>query len=53
MCFDLYRLISRKTVSFTFAEPYDFIPSLLASRTVATVSPYLRLVDETLQSQVW
>src|SRR5882762_9665778 len=25
------RLIARKTVSFSFAEPYDFIPSLLGN----------------------
>jgi hypothetical protein len=25
------RLLSRKTVTFSFSEPYDFVPSLLAS----------------------
>jgi site-specific DNA recombinase len=30
------RLLSRKTVSFTFSEPYDFVPSLLASRPIST-----------------
>ena len=29
------RLLSRKTVTFFFPEPFDFIPSLLASRPVA------------------
>ncbi|MES1180943.1 MAG: hypothetical protein ABUL66_03680 [Verrucomicrobiota bacterium] len=29
------RLLSRKTVTFPFSEPYDFIPSLLASCPVA------------------
>jgi hypothetical protein len=47
------RLLSRKTVTFSFAEPYDFIPSLLASRHVATPNPSPSLCDENLQSPVW
>jgi hypothetical protein len=47
------RLLSRKTVTFSFAQPYDFIPSLLAScnTTTSTTSPSLR--DENLESPVW
>jgi hypothetical protein len=37
------RLLSRKTVTFSFSEPYAFIPSLLASRpvTIPNTSPSL------------
>ena len=47
------RLLSRKTVTFSFAEPYDFIPSLLASRHIATPNPSPSLCDENLQSSIW
>jgi hypothetical protein len=47
------RLISRKTVSFSFSEDYDFLPSLLASRRVATSNPSLSLCDENMQSSIW
>jgi hypothetical protein len=47
------RLLSRKTVTFSFSEPYAFIPSLLVSRpvTMPTTSPPLG--DETGGSPVW
>ena len=47
------RLLSRKTVTFSFAQPYDFIPSLLASRHVSTSTTSPSLCDENLQSPVW
>jgi molecular chaperone GrpE (heat shock protein) len=50
------RLLSRKTVSFFFSEPYDFVPSLLASLPISTrsttnTSPSLG--DENPESPVW
>jgi len=47
------RLISRKTVSFSLSEPYDFLPSLLASvgLTASTSSPSRS--DENSQSPKW
>jgi hypothetical protein len=47
------RLLSRKTVSFSFAEPYDFAASLLASveASPSTTRPSLR--DETSQRIKW
>jgi hypothetical protein len=47
------RLLSRKTVTFSFAEPYDFIPSLLASRPVSTSITSPSLGDETGGSTIW
>jgi hypothetical protein len=47
------RLLSRKTVTFSFSEPYDFIPSLLASRHVGSANTSLSLGDENLQSPIW
>jgi hypothetical protein len=41
------RLLSRKTVTFSFSEPYDLIPSLLASRPVSTLNTSSSLGDET------
>jgi hypothetical protein len=50
---NLHRLLSRKTVAFSFSEPYDFIPSLLASRHVPTTTTSPSLCDENLQSPNW
>ncbi len=47
------RLISRKTVTFSFSEPYDFIPSLLASRPVSSATTTPSLCDENLESPIW
>lgn len=47
------RLLSRKTVSFSFSEPYDFIPSLLASRQVSTLNTSSSPGDENPQSSKW
>ena len=47
------RLISRKTVTFSFSEPYDFVPSLLASRHVSTPNTLPSLGDEKSRSIVW
>ena len=47
------RLLSRKTVTFSFAEPYDFIPSLLASLPVPTLTASSSLCDENLESPIW
>ena len=47
------RLLSRKTVTFSFSEPYAFIPSLLASRHASTANTSPSLGDENLQSLVW
>jgi len=47
------RLLSRKTVTFSFSEPYDFIPSLLASRSVATATTSPSLCDEKPESTIW
>jgi hypothetical protein len=47
------RLLSRKTVTFSFAEPYDFIPSLLASRHVPTLNTSPSLCDEKSQRIKW
>jgi hypothetical protein len=50
------RFLSRKTVTFSFSEPYDFIPSLLASMpistsSISTTSPSLG--DENSESINW
>lgn len=47
------RLISRKTVSFSFSEEYDLIPSLLASRQVVPTSILPLLRGENLESTIW
>jgi hypothetical protein len=47
------RLLSRKTVTFSFSQPYDFIPSILASRSVATANSSPSLCDEKPESTVW
>jgi hypothetical protein len=47
------RLLSRKTVTFSFSEPYVFIPSLLASRSVATATTSPSLGDEKPGSPIW
>ena len=47
------RLLSRKTVTFSFSQPYDFIPSALASRSVATANTSPSLCDENPESTIW
>jgi hypothetical protein len=47
------RLLSRKTVTFSFSQPYDFIPSVLASRSVATANTSPSLGDENPESTIW
>jgi site-specific DNA recombinase len=47
------RLLSRKTVTFSFSQPYDFIPSTLASRGVATSGVTPSLGDEKPESTIW
>lgn len=47
------RLLSRKTVSFSFSEPYDFTASLLASRHVSTSETSSSLCDANSQSAIW
>ncbi|HUC83604.1 MAG TPA: hypothetical protein VL970_00320, partial [Candidatus Acidoferrales bacterium] len=47
------RLLSRKTVSFSFSEPYDFTASLLASRHLSPSETVPSLCDANLQSPVW
>jgi hypothetical protein len=47
------RLLSRKTVSFSFSEPYDFVPSLLASRQVSTLNTPSSLCDVNQQNTKW
>jgi hypothetical protein len=50
------RLLSRKTVSFSFSEPYDLIPSLLASMPISTSSISTNspsLGDENSESIIW
>ena len=47
------RLISRKTVSFSFSEPYDFVPSLLASLPVSASDTSPSRSDENSERQVW
>jgi hypothetical protein len=47
------RLLSRKTVTFSFSQPYDFIPSALASRSVATATTSPSLCDENPESTIW
>ena len=47
------RLLSRKTVSFSFAEPYDFAASLLASVETSTPTTSLSLCDEKSQRIIW
>ena len=47
------RLIARKTVSMSLAEPYDFIPSLLASRHVDTSNTSPLLSSQLVESTIW
>jgi site-specific DNA recombinase len=50
------RLLSRKTVSFTFSEPYDFVPSLLASLPISAIptsTSSSSLGDEKSESIKW
>jgi hypothetical protein len=47
------RLIARKTVSFSFAEKYDFLPSLLGNLRIETSNPSLALSEENLGSPIW
>jgi hypothetical protein len=47
------RLLSRKTVTFSFSEPYASIPSLLASRPVTIPNTSPSLGDETGGSIIW
>ncbi len=47
------RLLSRKTVTFSFAHPYDFIPSLLASSEASTPTTAPSLGDANSQSIRW
>ena len=47
------RLISRKTVSFSFSEPYDFVPSLLASVRLTTSASSPSRSDQFSRSQQW
>ena len=53
MLMNLHRLLSRKTVTFSFSQPYDFIPSTLASRGVATSGVTPSLCDEKPESLIW
>jgi hypothetical protein len=47
------RLLSRKTVSFSFSEPYDFAASLLASRHASASDNSSSLCDANLESSIW
>jgi site-specific DNA recombinase len=47
------RLLSRKTVTFSFSEPYDFIPSLLASIEASPSLTPPSLGDETGGCITW
>ena len=47
------RLISRKTVSFSIAAPYDFIPSLLGNSALAASISSPSRSDQNSQSQIW
>jgi len=47
------RLFSRKTVTLSFAQPYDFIPSSLASHHGFTANTSPSLCDENLPSPIW
>jgi site-specific DNA recombinase len=47
------RLLSRKTVSFSFSEPYDFTASLLASRHDATSQNSSSHCDANHGSSIW
>ncbi len=47
------RLISRKTVTFSLSEPYDFVPSLLASVRVGSSTTLLSRSEEKSQSSNW
>ncbi|MGA2029068.1 MAG: hypothetical protein ABSG87_03240, partial [Verrucomicrobiota bacterium] len=47
------RLLSRKTVSFSFAEPYDFAVSLLASAEILTSITTTSHCDAKSQSSNW
>jgi hypothetical protein len=47
------RLLSRKTVTFSFSEPYDFIPSILASLEASTSLTPTSLCDAKSESIKW
>jgi site-specific DNA recombinase len=47
------RLLSRKTVSFSFSEPYDFAASLLAFRNASASNNSSSLCDANHQSSIW
>ena len=47
------RLLSRKTVSFSFSEPYDFAASLLASRHASALNNSSSPCDANSQSSEW
>ncbi len=47
------RLLSRKTVSFSFSEPYDFAASLLASRPLSTLTNSSSLCDANPENTKW
>ena len=47
------RLLSRKTVTFSLAEPYDFIPSLLASVEASTSTTSSPSGVKNLESTNW
>ena len=47
------RLLSRKTVTFSFSEDYDFIPSLLASCRLPTPNTSLSLSDQNWWNTRW
>jgi hypothetical protein len=47
------RLLSRKTVTFSLAEPYDLIPSLLASGHISIPNTSPSLCDENGGSINW
>jgi hypothetical protein len=47
------RHLSRKTVTFSFSEPYNFIPSLLASLEASTANTVPSLCDENWWNTNW
>jgi site-specific DNA recombinase len=51
--FGTNRLLTRKTVSFSFSELYDFPASLLASRQVSTLNNSSSLCDANFQNTRW
>jgi hypothetical protein len=51
--FGTNRLLTRKTVSFSFSELYDFPASLLASRQVSTLNGSSSLCDANLEKTKW